>query len=288
MARDAPDDERSDVVAVGVLTVTYEEYAAIDAINWSSLVHLATSAKLLRWRTEHPRQDTAALRRGRHVHCALFEPERWASSFVVQPDFGDGRTKVAKEARAAWTADLRPGTEVIESDERDQADRIVDAIRSHPAASELLRTGRHEEVVTWTDPETGLACKGRLDFISPSYVLDLKTTRGETVERIEREIAHYLYHGQLAFYRGGAVASRLISADADGPFIIAAQSVEPYDVVVGRLAHEDIERGGVLVRSLLERYAACRDANWWPGLAPEVITFRLPGWAAGTTEENDW
>lgn len=265
------------------------DYAAIDAMNWSTLRHLATSALLLRWRVDHPREDTEALERGRRVHAAILEPDVWASRYVAQPDFGDMRTKVAKAARDEWLAALAPGVETLDAGEHALVERVARTVREHPAAAKILRAGRREEVVTWTEPGSGLACKSRLDFIGPAYVVDIKTTRAQTLRDIARDIASYLYHGQLAFYTDAAIESGRIPRDCEGPYVIAAQTVEPFDVVVGRLSPEDLHKGRALYRRLIDRYLACRAADWWPGLAPDVVTLRLPEWAAGgVEEETDW
>lgn len=268
----------------------HEEYAAIDAVNWSTLVHLATSPMMLRWRADHPREDTRALRLGRAIHCAVLEPERWEREYVARPDFGDLRTKAAKQARAEWLVDLPAGVEVLEPEEYELAERCGRAVREHPVAASLLRGGRAEEVVTWTDEETGLACKARLDFITPAYVLDLKSTRQTTLRAIWRDFASRLYHGQVAFYQEGAIATQRIPHDAEPPRIIAVQTVEPFDVIAARMTREDLERGTGLFRSLLRQYADCQAVDLWPGLAPNLVEVDLPAWAPGgeMQPEEEW
>lgn len=308
-------------------------YNAIEAINWSSAVHLATSPRMFAWRREHPRPDTEALIRGTAIHCATLEPERFARDYIIEPDFDtrsnagkaeraewlatlapgyiarpafDGRTKAGREARAAFLAGLPPdarvligdedaasvaGVHALPAEEYELVTRCAAAVHSHHEAAGLLRGGRVEEPLVWVDEETGLRCKGRLDFIRPDLILDLKSTRHTTIHAMARDCAARLYHGQLAFYHDGAIASRRIPADAPTPRIILVQTTEPYDVVVARLAPEDLERGRGLCRSLLRRYAECQAADWWPGLAPSLIDLPLPAWAPGgdaPTEEEDW
>ncbi|MEQ9074126.1 MAG: PD-(D/E)XK nuclease-like domain-containing protein [Sandaracinaceae bacterium] len=268
-----------------------DAYAQIEALNWSSLKHLATSAKLLHYRSEAPRPDTKALRVGRAVHCAVFEPARWRSEYVAQPDFGDLRTKKAKAAREEWREQLVEGVEVISADEHALAMRLAKAVREHPDAAKILRSGRAEEVVTWTDPETGVECKGRFDWITPRFICDLKSTRQSNLRGMRADFARFLYHGQLAWYHDGAIAAKLIPADAEQPRAIVVQTVEPFDVVPFFLLTSDLERGRALYRSLLHRYVECQSAEWWPGLAPSLTPLDLPPWAAGgddETDEEDW
>lgn len=264
-------------------------YDAIDAVNWSSLVHLATSAKLLEWRRTHPREETAALRVGSALHCAILEPERFSVAYIPRPDLGDGRTKAGKIRRAQWNAE-RPTAVVLDADEYELVARCAESARAHPAVRDALRGGCAEETLTWVDEETGLRCKGRLDYLTPMSVLDLKSTRAETVDGFGREIAGRLYHGQLAFYLDGAIAARRVPDLASQAMIIGLQTVEPYDVIPARLGSEWLERGRSLYRSLLRRYADCQAAGWWPGIAPGVVDLQVPPWASGgdDNEQGDW
>lgn len=264
------------------------EYAAIQALNWSTAKLIETSPRLLRWRAEHPAADTDALRVGRAIHCASLESERWRTAYVAKPHFGDMRTKIARRARMDWLATLPPAVEMLSAEEHALAERCAAAVREHPVARDLLRSGRAEEIITWTDEATGVDCKARLDFIAPLYVVDLKSSRHSSVRMIVRQFADLLYHGQIAMYHDGAIAAGLIPSDADGPYAIVVQTVEPYDVVALELSRAALETGRELYRSCLRKYVACQAADWWPGISPDLITLDLPPWAAGGDESEDW
>lgn len=266
-------------------------YADIDALNWSTLKLIATSPRLLKWRADHPRKDTPALARGRAIHCAILEHDRFASEYVAQPDLGDGRTRAGKAAKAEWLETVPDGAEVLSAAEYELVTRCAAAVADHPRAAELLQHGRPEEQITWTDEGSGIRCKARLDYIRPTGLLDLKSTRRETLREIVADLARYLVHGQLAWYHGGAKTAGVIPDDADLPYVIAVQTCEPYDVVPFQMSPLDLDAGIRLVRSLLRRYQDCQAAGWWPGMAPEVIELGLPQWAAGDVEEaqeEDW
>jgi hypothetical protein len=266
-----------------------DAYAAIDAVNWSTLVHMATSPRMLEWRVTHPRRETKALRLGSAIHCATLEPDAWDSRYVVAPNI-KRNTKLGKLAYAEWRKSIAPDAIILSPAEYETLRSCVRAVTEHAAARDLLSHGRAEEVLTWTDRDTGLACKGRVDYITPTYVVDVKSTRADSLRMLARELADRLYHGQVAFYLDGARAMRLLPEPAD-VYVVAVQTAEPYDVIPARLSYEDIERGRQLYRSLLRRYAECRAANWWPGLAPGVIDLSLPAWAsAGDTAEqgDEW
>lgn len=310
------------------------EYDAIDAMNWSTLRYLETSALLLDYRKKNPRPDTESLYLGRAIHCALLEPDRW-KRILVEPKHdkrtkdgkaerakwlvdqaGDGfvalpsfklNTKAGKEARAAFLEEVPEGVTVIAGDEptekilegrelidaetRTLADRCAAAVLAHPKARELLAFGRTEEPITWTDRETGVACKARLDLGKPGYILDVKSSRQTTLRGIAGDFARYRYHGQLAFYQDGAIAAGRIPADAPLPKVIVVQTVEPFDVIPGWIGQWDLDRGRALYKSLLRRYLGCQAAEWWPGLAPEPIEMPLPDWTPGAVDEvreDDW
>ena len=42
----------------------------------------------------------------------------------------------------------------------------TDSVRSHKVASALLSGGKAEQEIEWTDPETRIECRGRVDYIS--------------------------------------------------------------------------------------------------------------------------
>jgi hypothetical protein len=169
----------------------------------------------------------------------------------------------------------------------EQAKAMADSIHSHDEAAKLLVGGRAEETVTWTDGTTGLDCKGRLDYITPGYLVDLKTTRNIIPRLFRRDVANFEYHAQLAWYHDGAVVAGVLPPDAELPWLIAVQNVAPWDVVVYRMTAEDMAAGRARYRQLMNRLLSCMEANWWPGVAPGVLDLEVPGWAPGMDGEDE-
>jgi len=168
--------------------------------------------------------------------------------------------------------------EALKPDELAKIKEIAKAVREHRVAGALLRGGRSEEAVTWTDEVTGLACKGRLDYIRPDVVIDLKTTRDPSPSRFEKSAHSYGYAAQLAFYHDGAVQRRLIDGKTR-PYVIAVQSNGAPDVACFQLKQETLDAGRALYRSLLRKLVQCTEANYWPGVAPELQQLGVPPWA---------
>lgn len=280
-------DQPPECVKRGTSVDANEAYLAIDAVNWSSLRNMDVSPKFYRYRLKNPAPTTDAKQRGIAIHCAVFEPERWVTDYLAQPDFGNLRYKANKEKRAEWTETAPADAIVLRHEEHALVERCASAVHEHPVARRLLEVGRAEEPIVWTDPDTGVRCKGRLDFIGPTFIRDLKSSRHGDLHRIWADFGRYLYHGQAAWYHDGATCAGLIPGDTP-PHAIVVQTSEPYDVVAGPFETGAVEKGRALYQTLLRRLAECQAAGIWPGIAPDSTPIRVPGWAPGGTEEGDW
>lgn len=277
-------------------------YDALPGLNWSTLKLVHASPMLCKLRTTEPREDSEALELGRAIHCALFEPDRWRSDYTREPDFGprltkDGKptknpkaTSEYKSAFAAWRAGLPASCQVISDDVFFTAERCAAAVLKHRIAGPLLRGGQREKVIEWVDAGTGTVCKGRLDLLTPRYVADLKSTRHQSVRAFLRDAEQLLYHGQKAWYHDGAIAAGALPADADRPYVVSVQTGGAFDVACYQLDPFTLDAGRRLYRGLLARYRECQAADMWPGIAPDLIQWRVSGFAAGTESEleSDW
>ncbi len=258
-------------------------------LRWHTLSTMALSPKACKRAAETTREDTPALFAGRVIHCATLEPGRFLRDYRRQPDFGDLRTKAGKEARAEWMA-ANSDAEPVSQDVYDLAVRCARSVESHPRALAILARVRTEVEITWDID--GTACGGRVDILRPVGIADLKSTRHETLRAMQADFARHLYHGQMAWYHDGAVRAGLVK-EPETPSVIAVQTVEPYDVAVMQMSDESLMAGRALYSRLLKTWIGCQAASWWPGLAPDVVTWDLPGWAEGmadlhSDEEDVW
>lgn len=257
----------------------HADYEKIPGLNWSTLKRIHTSALLVRYRADHPEPDKPSFVVGRATHVAVLEPKRFTKAYVVMPGFSG---KGMKAAKAEWLENVRvaeSGAEVIKEDDHAMAERVRDAVRGHRAASKLLDHGRAEVTATWS--VGGVSAKARIDWLRPMGILEFKTTRQTTLRAFANDAARMLYHGQVAWYHDGAVAAGLIPDPSNPPIIIAAQTVEPYDVAVLRVGEVELEAGRRLYLDLLEQYTQCQAAGYWPGICPGIEDLNLPGWAPG-------
>lgn len=271
------------------------KYEEIDAMNWSTLKAMQVSPAYFRHLADHPEEksDTDAFRIGRAIHGATLEPEKFHTSFVVRPDFdaiarekfGSLRTKEARMYRDAnadeWQQTAPQDAEFVTAEDMDIALRCADAVRSHHVAMEYLEGAKFEQVLQWTDPDTGVKCKGRADAVT-NRIIDLKSTRHATIYEIIRAAASYGYHCQAAFYHDGSHYCGLTDG-VHKPAMIAihyTQTSKFVDVAVFDMsAYGDVlEAGRAEYKRLLALYAGCKAADHWPGMAPEYQPWTLPSW----------
>lgn len=278
-------------------------------LNWSTMRHLATSPKLLAWRLEHPTPDSPVLRLGRAIHCAVLEPDEFATRWTVSgqcaavtkagTQCGSGGTLYhggawycrVKGHAPVGAGDPPEGLEVLEPGDLGIVKVCADAVKAHRPAASLLSGGKPEQAIEWTDPESGIECRGRVDYLRPDFLVDLKSTRRETVREFAADCARNLYHGQLSWYHDGAIAAGRLPKDAALPCIVAVSTSEPFDVAAFRVSHVTLEAGRILYRDLLKKYAQCQAADYWPGVAPDLCELELPRWAPGmdgSEEGGDW
>lgn len=247
------------------------DYNAIKAVNFSSLMHLATSGLLYQYRLSHPGESKPEFRLGSAAHCAILEPDEFGSRYAEYAPVRNGK------AWEEWQAE-HPGVQSLKPHEMQHALRIRDAVHGHRIARRLLQGGRAEEVVTWNDGATGLACKSRVDYLRPDFLLDLKSARDPSPKAFTRAASALGYPPKMAFYHDGATAARLIDGK-HRPYIIAVQSDEPYDVACFQLSQDAMLYGRDFYRSLLRRLLECTEAKYWPGVAPDLQELEISAYA---------
>ena len=278
-----PSDGRPRVVA----GVSYEDYARRPGVNWSTLKAMGDSPLHYQHRTKHSKPATAAMQMGTAGHIATLEPHRWDEAVAVW----DGGRRAGK-AYKEWS-EQNEGLLQLKPDEADNALAIGEAVRGHYEARELLKKGQAEVILEWTDKETGLECKARVDWLhigkKRATLVDLKTARTMDRRAFQGAVARYGYHGQLAHYKAGVEAVTGLPCDV---FIIGVESSAPYDVGVFILddgvPDGALHVGEVMRRELLTKLAECRRLGHWPGRYERVEPLSLPAWALIGDEMDDF
>jgi hypothetical protein len=258
------------------------DYHASEAIGSTDLRNLLRSPAHFVAARKAPREETPAMRRGTAVHCAVLEPHRWDTEYVIAPKV-DRRTKVGKETWENFEH-AAAGKSVLTYDEAAAVENIREAVMAHPAAAGLLRAKVAVELpVMWEDETTGVACKGRIDLVAKvggrTVLVDLKTTKDASPAGFPREIAQWMLHVQGSHYSQGWRA-----AHGEEPAMFALIAVEPeppFAVGVYALDAIALDKGAALRMRALDLLCDCRASGKWPAYGTAIQTVGIPSWAEG-------
>lgn len=257
-----------------------EEYDTIDAINFSTLKHMRRSAQHYLAAKRGGMKDSDAKKFGRAAHIAILEPDRFSAACI---EWTGGRRQGKEwEAFKAEHADK----EILTSDEMADCKGLAAAVAAHPTASHLLSEGRPEVVCLWSlelVPGFSVDLKARLDWVSPSAALDLKSVRDARDAAFGRDVAHLDYLAQAAFY-----GRALEACGEPRPFyFMPGENAAPYCVRVVRVTEEQIAAGWRTCNEWLLKLAWCREMDLWPGYEDGVSDLVLPAWADLSPEPEE-
>jgi hypothetical protein len=287
--------------------LTNEQYFAIPALSFSGMKDLAVS-ELRFWHlhvnpNRPERKETAEMRFGSALHCAVLEPSCFDARYCREIDESDfDGCLVTMDDMRTWLKDKGrhpKGTrkaELIEQvqahdpeqpildvlvaqdeaanagkvrlyrDEWERVMRAADALVCEPSLRPILNDpdGRPEVPLFAKDPNTGVPLKCKLDWMTPSLTLDLKTfsaTRGKSIDRCVHDAIYYeKYNWQAYIY----TTVRAILGDHKPRYLMAfVESDEPYEVRLKELRPTRGEpclywiKAEMEVKRLIHTYAEC-------------------------------
>lgn len=265
------------------------QYAEHEGANWSTLANMRKSPLHYKHGLETARKETTALRKGRALHTLIFEPETYDATYAV---YRDSKT-TGEGARKKWQAFQEQARTdaltILDADEEALAKAMAAAVMRSSAARYIAPSrGRAEIPLTWTDRETGIGCKARLDWVTmDDCFVDLKSCRTAEARAFGRQAWHFGYFHQAVFYRMGLAAACGKAPDKVPCRIVAVESEAPHDVVVYEPGDEDLYAAEVEVRELLERLAICRRTNRYPGRYETEQVLKAPAYVL-MSEDEDW
>ena len=136
------------------------------------------------------KSDSKAMVMGRYFHWAILEPHKAESILCI--DSTTRSTKIYKEA-------TRDGNIALLCHEKDQVDRMVDAIKGNFDFFE----GIYEDGNVFEMPEVGslfgLPWKGKADIVNSNRIIDLKTT--SSIGSFRQSAYKYNYDSQAYIYQ---------------------------------------------------------------------------------------
>jgi hypothetical protein len=258
----------------------FDKYIRLPGVHSTALKDMLVSPRAYRSRMTREPQDRDTLRVGRAGHTFTLEPDRAMLDYAVftaKDDDGNLRIRRGK----VWDAFCEANADktILTVPQYETAVEVRDAVRSHPVAGALLaEKGKAELTIEWTHERTGIRCVSRFDWLCGSALVDLKLTRDPSPGSFSRDAAKYGYPFQLAMY---SEALRVADLGPRPVKIIAAQNVDPFDVVVFDIGEELLGHGREQFEMAMTKLAACNESRLWPGIAPnEELSLALPAWAS--------
>lgn len=297
--------------------IPFEEYLRWNAISNSSMGAAVRQISPLQISMGHyyqqtPVEETRAILIGKVAHAERFEFRTAAKNFIVMPDFrvwkelddgsliedpcrnDDGKT-ISKAP--ANTKDYRSrvdgfkakhiGKSFITKDDHERVLGMLYALDQDERALRYFKNNGpatdYELSIAWTDKETGLPCKARIDCAQHAdrLVIDLKTV--EDLSRFPRSIVEYGYHRQAAWY---ARAMTQITGYEYRPAIVAVEKNRPFQVAAASVSCAAMLAGEMQFRAVLNEIANAKRTGAWECPKPPD-EWEIPSWAIPTVAIDD-
>ena len=229
-----------------------------------------------RWTTE----ETDDMRLGTQLHAAWLEHE----PLLVIPS--TALTSNGQRRGKAWEAwcDEHPDNPGVLPKEAGRIQAMTDSGMADPVVRSLIEAeGEVEHTIVWTDEETGLPLRARLDklarFDGGYQIGDIKATSIDVTS--EREVAAKIfsmgYHQQAAHYWDAA--AMLYGPPLQFVFLFV-RNKPPFNAVAWTLPELDLDLGRRHNRvALLELKHRLETGDWHGSRFGKLNTVSLPKWA---------
>jgi exodeoxyribonuclease VIII len=191
--------------------------------------------------------DSQAFVIGRMFHCILLEPDQFDKRFVVAPDV-DRRTKAGKAEWEAFMQSLDGSKNVtcVTTDDCEQVFAMVDAVRGHDYASDLLNADIERICETPILFEhLGVPAKALPDIVLPKsqLIVDVKTisSAGKSIgaaaspSSFRKSVESFGYHRQARWYQ---LACAHAWGTEFGFLFLVVESKPPFDVACYLMSQE--------------------------------------------------
>ena len=263
-----------------------DEYFALKAISASQIKQYDKGAYWF-WKSspfnpdKEPEKASDALVFGKLCHCMLLEPDAVAERFEVV-DFGKTRTN----KKYAEAQEMFPGKEIVNQEEMDRAKLMIEEIGKHPLASRIIAGATAEMPYVWTDKETGLPCKCKIDAIKRTkngiVVIDYKTS--SDIQSVLNWPQKLQYPLQAEFY-SQAVKEKYGEEPCEFIFIIQSNKEGEEDVIAvanveydtGLVAKDIVKSHMNSIATRLKLWNESQDKSIWAAY-PNRVEMRYSNW----------
>ena len=256
-----------------------EDYFAVDALNYGGLQLMARSPGHCYALTKDERRPARVVKSGQLegslAHCFILEPEEVPFRYAVGPEV----SRATREWKI-FEAE-HPRQVCIKPSQAAAASAQAGSVRGLPEMAKMLSKGHAEVSAYWHDPQTGVLCKCRPDWVHPIegegvILLDVKTYSDASPREFARQVGRKRYFWQAYWYSTGyAIAT---GVPVLGFVFCAVESDWPYAACAMMLDEEAMQLAEREIRPLVQQYAECQRSHVWPGYPKEVQQIALPYW----------
>ena len=283
-------------IQLGKQKIADEEYHALELCSKHALDVIEEFSPAHLWyQRKNPKEPTEAMRFGSAFHTYMLEPDQFASRHPIAVQCS-AILKSGKNAGnhcsndASYThggagycgthkpAGSEPLAGAISREDYEAIEAMAAAIKAQPSAELVMRKDDaedEEEVAIIAEIEVEgrpLLCKGKIDIWRPNSlgaIADIKTTANASPDAFQDEMTKFGYFRQAAFYFDLCAAIGqpqktfiFIAIEKTGLHGCACYAVESTDA--------SVEIGRDQNRRLMEIYARCERAGYWPSY-PEAF-----------------
>lgn len=278
-------------------TLPDADYRADPGINASLLKDVDRSAAYALYRSTH-NEDRQVFIDGRAIHCAVLEPDKFESDYIVEPTDAPNRPGSRQVNAKKPSPDTVSAILYWDEFDKEAAGRIAipagqhfkyqcirDSVWEHPRARGLLHMPGHNECAVFAD-ENGIRTKAKYDrlLLQAGFGVDLKSVQDASPEGFAKACANFGWGIQDAHY--DAVAEFAFGQALEGFAFIAVEKEPPYQVGVYYLSAEDRRLCRARRNQLLKVTQGCRQSGIWPGYGDMFQEINLPGWTRKTLKDQ--
>jgi len=230
-------------------SMSFDEYADLDAMNASSLKKLSKS---LNHYLCQDTEQTAPMMKGVALHDFVehkFAGRDFENFYTYTPTV-DKRTKAGKEILDQFMRENSHLKILSEADYKDVVE-MGNAILSNPDFWKFLKNADVEEVILWN--HEGIKSKARLDYSKKKehVITDLKTCQDASIRGFRSSALRYLYHLQAQWYR---IGYRAVHGTLPTFIFAAVENHPPYNTALYSLSDELLDQAQDMINRSIDLY----------------------------------
>jgi hypothetical protein len=283
----------------------FDEYAAVDALNGSKIVHMRRSPMKYRHEIDNPSPASPAMVLGSAAHRLILEPDL-VGEFAVWGLVEDQKVRRGKVWDAFQAAN--EGKMIVTAAEQESMVGVaVGARRNLPLRKYVNAYGTTEVSMFWRHPHTGRRFKARLDKIivelfadggeavvevhdriktvrkpvAKHTIVDLKTTRDCRDFRFGPQAYQLGYVVKMAHYWEGY---RTLTGIEPAIKLGAIEDKPPFESALYNVPRELILLGLEERDNLVNRIEECEKSGIWPARQEDEQDLVMPPWASTEAE----